>query len=66
MRQEANLVCRGPGVPSLVILEEASSKRPDLIIVGSHHRTGLQRFLLGSVSHAVLQRANCPVLVMKG
>lgn len=37
----------------------------DLIVVGSHGRKGLDRFLLGSVSHAIVHRANCSVLVVR-
>jgi nucleotide-binding universal stress UspA family protein len=37
----------------------------DLIVVGSHGRKGLDRFLLGSVSHGVVHRAGCSVLVVR-
>lgn len=37
----------------------------DLIVVGSHGRKGLDRFLLGSVSHGIVHRANIPVLVIR-
>jgi nucleotide-binding universal stress UspA family protein len=37
----------------------------DLIVVGSHGRKGLDRFLLGSVSHGIVHRAGCPVLVVR-
>lgn len=50
------------GTPGDVILQEA--KRCDLLVVGSHGRKGLDRVLLGSVSHAVVHRAPCPVLVV--
>jgi nucleotide-binding universal stress UspA family protein len=38
----------------------------DLIVIGTHARTGLGRLLLGSVADAVLPRADCPVIVVKG
>ena len=37
----------------------------DLIIVGSHGRQGIDRFLLGSVSHGIVHRAGCSVLVIR-
>lgn len=37
----------------------------DLVIVGSHGWKGLEHFLLGSVSHAVLHKVTCPVLVVR-
>ena len=51
------------GHPAETIAREAGPK--DLIVVGSHARHGLQRFLLGSVSHAITHRAPCPVLVVR-
>ncbi|MNY21534.1 putative universal stress protein [compost metagenome] len=54
------------GAPADMILAEAEKLQADLIIVGSHGRTGLQRFLLGSVSSAVVTHAGCSVLVTKG
>lgn len=51
------------GHPADVITREAMDH--DLVVVGSHARHGLQRFLLGSVSHAVNHRASCPALVIR-
>jgi nucleotide-binding universal stress UspA family protein len=53
------------GAPALAILQEASASDPDLILMGSHGRRGVTRFLLGSVSHAVLHRAPCPLLIVR-
>lgn len=50
------------GIPGDVILKE--TERCDLLVVGSHGRKWLDRVLLGSVSHAVVHRAACPVLVI--
>ncbi len=38
----------------------------DLLVIGSHARSGLDRFLLGSVSQALLHKARCSVLVVRG
>ena len=51
------------GHPADVIVGEAAQH--DLVVVGSHARHGLQRFLLGSVSHAVNHRVSCPVLIVR-
>jgi len=51
------------GNPTAVIEQEA--KDVDLVVVTSHGRTGLSRFLLGSVSHAVVHHVTCPVLVLR-
>ncbi len=52
------------GTPAVEILE-ASRKRSDLIVLGSHGRSGLERLLLGSVAERVLHRADRPVWVVK-
>ncbi len=51
------------GNPATVIEQE--SKDMDLVVVTSHGRTGISRFLLGSVSHAVVHHVPCPVLVLR-
>lgn len=51
------------GFPAQAIAE--ASQACDLVIVASHGRTGLSRFLLGSVSHAVVHRVACPILVVR-
>jgi nucleotide-binding universal stress UspA family protein len=48
-----------------VILSEADEWGADLIVIGSHGRRGLQRFLLGSVSQAVAAHANCSVEIVR-
>lgn len=53
------------GNPGLVIVEHANDIDYDLILVGSRGLNSLQEMFLGSVSHKVIQRANCPVLVVK-
>lgn len=51
------------GSPAAVIEQEA--KDMDLVVVTSHGRKGISRFLLGSVSHAVVHHVTCPVLVLR-
>jgi len=51
--------------PDEVIIETAKRKGADMIVVGSHGRTGLGRLLMGSVSERVIGKATCPVLVVK-
>ena len=53
------------GHPSTTICNTAEEKHADLIIVGSHGRGIIDRALLGSVAHGVLQRSKTPVLVVK-
>jgi len=45
------------------ILDQARGRNVDLILMGSRGRHGLPRLMLGSVSHAVLHSAPCPILV---
>ena len=53
------------GSPKSVILEEAEKFGADLIIVGSHGAGAIERFLLGSVSHAVSLHAKCSVEIVR-
>ena len=50
------------GTPSAMILQEATNLSSDLILMGTSGRQGVTRFVLGSVSHAVLHKMPCPVL----
>ncbi|MDO8356655.1 MAG: universal stress protein [Nitrospirota bacterium] len=50
------------GTPSAMILQEATTLRSDLILMGTSGRQGITRFVLGSVSHALLHKMPCPVL----
>jgi nucleotide-binding universal stress UspA family protein len=53
------------GSPSEAILEVAKQKNADLIVVGSHGRTGIERLLMGSVTERVIGNAASSVLVVK-
>ncbi|MFM9924896.1 universal stress protein [Variovorax sp. H27-G14] len=48
------------------IVDTAIAIAADLIVMGSHGRSGIEKLLLGSVTQRVLQDANMPVLVVKG
>jgi nucleotide-binding universal stress UspA family protein len=53
------------GDPAAEIVEQAQQTKSDLIVMGTHGRTGLGRLLLGSVTEQVVRRAPCPVLTVK-
>jgi universal stress protein A len=53
------------GVPAEVIVAEAEAEQADLIVMGTHGRTGLPHVLVGSVAEAVIRKAPCPVLAVK-
>ncbi|MDR4480699.1 MAG: universal stress protein [Nitrospira sp.] len=53
------------GPPVAMILQEAEKMGVDLIMMGSRARQGIARFVLGSVSHAVLHRASSQVLIFE-
>jgi universal stress protein A len=54
-----------PGVPWQEIVQRAKDLQVDLIIMGTHGRTGLQHMLLGSVAEKVVRLAPCSVLVTR-
>ncbi len=53
------------GRPYEAIIDTAKEKRADLIVVGSHGRTGIARLLMGSVTERVIGHAECAVLIVK-
>jgi len=53
------------GDPATEIVRHAASAGADLIVMGTHGRTGLERLLLGSVAEKVMREALCSVLVVK-
>lgn len=54
------------GRPADRIVRAARATRADLIVMGTHGRTGLSRFLLGSVASRVISMSPCPVLTVRG
>jgi universal stress protein A len=53
------------GDPATAIVEAANQEGADLIVLGTHGRSGLTRLLMGSVAEAVVRNAGCPVLTVK-
>jgi nucleotide-binding universal stress UspA family protein len=51
---------------SLEIAKSAKKLNADVIVIGSHGRTGIKKLLLGSVAQSVLSEADLPVLIVKG
>ena len=43
----------------------AKSRKADLVVMGSHGRTGLDKAILGSVANGVIQKIRCPILLIK-
>lgn len=54
------------GSPAWEILSKAGEMKADLIVVGSHGRTAVGRFFLGSISNKVLSEAHCSVRIARG
>ncbi len=57
-------VAEGHPIPE--ILRRIAAEPPDLVVLGSHGRSGVSRLLLGSVAENVVREANCLTLVVKG
>jgi nucleotide-binding universal stress UspA family protein len=54
------------GIVADRIVRAARAQRADMIVMGTHGRTGLTRFVLGSVADRVVSHARCPVLTVRG
>ena len=51
------------GDPAAMVADSAQAM--DLVVIASHGRKGINRFLMGSVSHAIVHNTTCPVLVLR-
>lgn len=47
------------------IVSFSKSRKIDLIVMGSHGRTGIDKLILGSIANGVTQKSSCPVLIVK-
>jgi nucleotide-binding universal stress UspA family protein len=56
--------CR-PGLPKDEILDAATKWPADMVIMGSHGRSGISRFMLGSVSHSVMTHLPCSLTIIR-
>lgn len=54
------------GVPNERVARAARAKKADLLVIGTHGRTGLAKFFLGSVATRLIGSAPCPVLTVRG
>jgi len=56
-------------IPTVRIADQiasfAKSHKIDLVVMGSHGRTGFDKVVLGSVAHGVSQKVHCPVMIVK-
>ncbi|MBL9125475.1 MAG: universal stress protein [Planctomycetaceae bacterium] len=53
------------GSPADEVVRFAEDQQADLIVMGTHGRTGMRRVLMGSVAETVVRKALCPVITMK-
>ena len=53
------------GDPSEIILKEQKAKKVDLIVIASHGKSGIVRYLMGSVATKITKSAKCPVMLVK-
>ncbi len=66
--QDYNVICSVKilnGLPGPTIVAHANKNKFDMLIIGSRGLNMFQEMVLGSVSHKVAKRANCPVLIVK-
>ena len=53
------------GIPFAEIISIAKKNKVDMIVMGTHGRTGLAHIMIGSVSEKVVRKAHCPVLTVR-
>ena len=60
---KSKILTSGSAVNNIVTF--AKSQKHDLVVIGSHGRTGFDKLLLGSVANGVSQKTKCPILIVK-
>ena len=69
LADKSNITIKTQIVQSISVVKDivayAKSRKIDLIVMGSHGRTGADKLILGSVANGVTQKASCPVLIVK-
>jgi nucleotide-binding universal stress UspA family protein len=53
------------GVPFVEIVRTAKEQNADMIVIGTHGRTGIDHMLFGSTAEKVVRKAHCPVLTVR-
>jgi nucleotide-binding universal stress UspA family protein len=53
------------GVPFVEIIRTAKDKNADMIVIGTHGRTGIDHMLFGSTAEKVVRKSYCPVLTVR-
>jgi nucleotide-binding universal stress UspA family protein len=53
------------GVPFAEIIQTAKDKKADMIVIGTHGRSGIDHMLFGSTAEKVVRKASCPVLTVR-
>lgn len=69
LAKKANVTTKSQILKSTSVVKDivtfAKSRKIDLIVMGSHGRTGVDKLILGSIANGVAQKASCPVLIIK-
>ena len=65
VRATATIVDEGGAVPADAIVRAAGDAKTDVLVLGTHGRTGVTRLILGSVAAQVVATASCPVLTVR-
>jgi len=60
---KSKILTQGSAINNIVSF--AKSQKHDLVVIGSHGRTGFDKWLLGSVANGVSQKTGCPILIVK-
>lgn len=69
LAKKANVTAKSQILKSTSVVKDivtfAKSRKIDLIVMGSHGRTGVDKLILGSIANGVAQKSSCPVLIIK-